>query len=113
MKFYGVQLGCTKLFKATDDSEVLTITTFSESSTDRSMKALSKYAKKIMLEGEYESIRSHDPDLTKIAPTLGENSFWSHHTYHYLIDLKDLNKIKEVLDIVFPKKYYIQLKENG
>lgn len=110
MKFYGIQLGCTRVFKAYGNYEVIAVTSFSEESTTRSVNELSKIADKVEHEGPYEDANDVDPDISRIASDLNAKLMWSHHTYHYLVDVSKLKEFNKVLHKVFPKKYYIQLR---
>lgn len=116
MKFYGIQIGCNKVLKATDTEEVVAITTFSDSSFLSSLNEIihiSSLISKDPKNEKYEStLPKNDPDLSKIG-SLNEMKKLPHYTYHYKIEVSKLKELKSILKSVFPRKYYIELSTNG
>lgn len=112
MKFYGIKFGCTRLVTATPGHEVVAVTTYSDNSTNRSYKALSRMADSVKLEGFYNNeMPKNDPDATKIN-NIEFMNMRPHVTYHYLVPNRFLNGFTSIIRYLFPDTKYVALSDD-
>jgi hypothetical protein len=107
MKFYGLEIGCNEVFQASNNTEIITLTLFSEKDFAKTI-SIKKYA----LDSDYRkdpNLPTQSPEENKVASLKDMKECYEYVKIHFKILTKDFKSIQNRINLIFPSREYILL----